>query len=394
MGCPFYRSKGSFFWNRLTSLFKKKSNTLPLSVENLQAILDNTFDAIVTINTESRIIAFNKAAEHMFGYTKEEALGEPVTILMPEPYHSAHNTYVENYLKTGVKKILGFGREVIAKRKDATEFPIHLAVEEVVTKNGRLFTGVIRDITLQKESEKAQQENMRIAAELKVQNEFIAILSHELRSPLTAIRGALALLLPEQNLSEKCRELITIAYRQVMRLGILIGNILELQKVQHGLLQVELHAVSIKDVVQEAIVSMEVAARAKEVVVRNQSANVEVRVYADYDKLLQVLNNLLSNAIKFSPPKAEVVISIEIVGDHVRVSVHDHGPGFPKKFASKIFTAFAQAETGDNRSKEGAGLGLAICKSIIEKFQGIIGYYIDANQGTTFYFELKRISNE
>lgn len=383
MGCPFFKNNTRSFWHKLKSFF----SFTDASTINLQAILDTTIDAIITIDEKKEILSFNKAAERIFGYTKDEVIGRNVNILMPEPFHIEHDGYLDHYFQTGEKKIIGIGREVVALRKDGSVFPIDLAVSEVILDRSRLFTGIIRDITQKKEAEELKQKNIRMEAEVSAKNEYISILSHELRTPMTAIQGSLGLILIEKDFPEKTQDLLSIAYRNAERLGNITKIILDVEKLQSGKLEMELKPTLLVPLVKESIATSQFLARAQKVTLVDELPLMDIWVLSDHNRLIQVCLNLISNAIKFSPSGEKVRVYLKIMGEKVRVSVEDYGPGIAESFQPKLFTPFSQASQG-NMKVEGIGLGLHICKKIMDQFGGEIGFTTQEGNGSTFYFEL------
>ncbi len=391
MGCPFHRKNRESFWKKLKRLFRrfrKPKETGILSRENLAAILDASVDSIITSNEEGIILAFNKAAEQAFGYTKEEAIGQNVHILMPEPFYSQHDTYIQNYLRTGLKKIIGLGRDVIAQRKNGSTFPMHISVSEIFTGKEHLFTGNIRDISAQRRVEEVLKSHIRMEGEIAAKNEYISILSHELRTPLTVIYGALSLLNGHESLTKKNHELVNIAFRNAERLMQIINDVLDITKIQSGKLKLDITPISLSSLVQESIDFLKSFAEQLEIQLDYVKPSVDVIVLSDYNRLIQVMMNLLSNAIKFSIRKSKVIITITPSQDSVRVAVQDFGKGIPASFQDKIFTPFAQAPVNEARTVGGTGLGLYICKMIIDQLHGNIGFTTQENEGTTFFFVL------
>jgi PAS domain S-box-containing protein len=160
-----------------------------------RAIVDTAVDGIIAIDEQRIIRAFNPAAERLFGYQADEAIGRNIKLLMPAPYHEEHDGYVANYLRTGVKKIIGIGREVVGRRKDGSTFPMELAVSEVSLGHPRLFTGIIRDITERKRLEQQLRQRVEDMADAdRRKDEFLGMLSHELRNPLAPLQTALEIM--------------------------------------------------------------------------------------------------------------------------------------------------------------------------------------------------------
>ena len=388
MGCPFHRNDSGWFWKKIKDLFRRViKEPSVFSSKNLAAILETTVDTIVTINEKSIVLAFNQAAEKTFGYTKEEIIGKSVTLLMPEPFHSQHDSYVQNYIKTGIKKIIGIGREAIGKRKDGSVFPIFISVSEVFTESERLFTAIIQDLTEEKQSEEIVKSNIRLEGEIAAKNEYISILGHELRTPLTAIYGSLSLLNKQSDLLEKVHELVSIAFRNTERLLHVINEVLDVTKIQSGRIKIELAPISISPLIEEAISFSKPFAEQLDVQLVFTPPTFDITILADYDRLIQVMMNILSNAIKFSPQHAKIIITVELMESVLRVAVQDFGKGIPLTFHERIFTPFSQSSSRA-RVAGGSGLGLYICKLIMEQLHGKIDYTTKENEGTTFFVEI------
>ncbi len=342
-----------------------------------RAILDTVLDGIITIDDSGDIETVNPAACRIFGYGADEVTGENVKILMPEPFRSAHDGYLRSYIETGEAKVIGIGREVVGQRKDGTTFPMELAVSPMMVGDRMMFTGVVRDI-----SERKKIENMK--------NEFVSTVSHELRTPLTSIKGALGLLRGgmQAELSDKARRMIDIAYQNSDRLVRLINDILDIEKIEAGMMKYDLVPRSLAGLLTEAVDANTGFADEHGVRIELHDREPGAVVDADHDRMIQVLTNLLSNAIKYSPEAGVVTVRTDAQDGRIRVSVSDTGPGIPAKFRDTIFSKFAQADSSDTREKGGTGLGLAISKAIVEEHGGTIGFDTQEGEGTTFHFDL------
>ena len=240
------------------------------------------------------------------------------------------------------------------------------------------LTGVMWDVTESKRLE-------------RMKSEFVSVVSHELRTPLTSIRGALGLLAssPQLSLPDKLRQLLDIAYRNTDRLALLIGDILDVERIESGGLSFASEPVDVRELVQQAIDNNQAYAAERGVHLQLvTSSGEDITVTGDTNRLLQVLANLLSNAAKFSPAGASVDIAILKMTSGVRISVRDYGSGIPASFQPRVFQKFAQADASDSRAKGGTGLGLAISKAIVDRHGGRIGYDSRPGVGTLFYFDL------
>ncbi len=353
-------------------------NKVAAQTKRLSAVIDNIVDGIITISERGTIESFNPAAIRIFGYSNAEVADQNVKMLMPEPYHSEHDGYLEHHITTGEKKVIGIGREVIGRRKDGSTFPMELAVSEVVIDNIRHFVGITRDITERKRIEQTHKE-------------FISTVSHELRTPLTSIRGSLGLILGgvTGELPAKANTLLDIATNNCERLIHLINDILDIEKISAGKMQFNNKVMNLIPVVQQAIESNKGYGDQLRIHFELKTgSDDEVLVLIDEKRMAQVMSNLLSNAAKYSPTDDKVEISVNVVDDQVRISVHDHGKGIPEAFKPRIFSKFAQADSSDSRQKGGTGLGLNITKAIVEKQGGSISFDSVEGKGTTFYVDL------
>jgi PAS domain S-box-containing protein len=348
-----------------------------------RSIFESVIDGLITIDDHGIVQDFNPAAEKIFGYPAAEVVGRNINMLMPEKYANDHDNYLRNYNESGYAKIIGIGRELEGRRKDGTIFPIDLAVNELWIGERHLYSGIVRDIT----------ERKRVD---KMKNEFVSTVSHELRTPLTSIRGSLGLLTGEAvgQLPSQALEMVKIASNNTERLLILINDILDIQKIESGMMAFHFENLDLNEFLKEALHDHSVYAEQHGVHFVLQRELKGVRVFADRDRLMQVLANLMSNAAKFSPPDSAVEIGVERSQGAIRVSVTDHGPGIPEEFMPKLFHKFTQVDSSDARQKGGTGLGLAIAKAITEKHGGKIGVKSTVGEGTTFYFDLPEVISE
>ena len=358
----------------------QQDNTLELEkkiatqTKRLSAVIDNIVDAIITIDADGKIESFNRAATTIFGYSEDEVMDRNVKMLMPDPYQSEHDGYLAHHNKTGEKKIIGIGREVVGKRKNNSTFPMELAVSEISIDKTKHFVGIVRDITERKRIEQMQKE-------------FVSTVSHELRTPLTSISGSLGLVLGgvTGELPEKAKDLLKIANNNSERLIHLINDILDIEKMSAGKMQFDFNVVDIMPVISQAIdANRGYGEKLNVTFTFNSTVSAPLMVRVDEKRIEQVMSNLLSNAAKYSPSGEQVTITLDVLDQAVRISVHDQGKGIPEAFRAKVFDKFAQADSSDTRQKGGTGLGLNITKAIVEQHQGQIDFNCEAGQGTTF----------
>jgi len=349
----------------------------------MRTIFENVVDGIITTNEKGIIESFNHAAETMFGYSCSEVIGKNVAILIPKTHSTLHDRYIAQYLNGKKSRIIGTGREVEGVRKDGTQFPLDIAVNEMWLGQERFFCSIMRDITERKKID-------------RMKDEFVSTVSHELRTPLTSIRGSLSLLASGVigPLSEQGASLLDIAGKNTERLLLLINDILDIEKFESGLMQFHFTRVAVDGFLEQALKANEAYARQNNVSFEFLERNTGYCVHADPDRLMQVMNNLLSNAAKFSPAGSTIEVSQSLLGDRVRISVTDHGPGIPIDFQPKLFEKFTQLDASDSRKIGGTGLGLSIAKAIIDAHGGDIHFVTQPDIGTTFYFELPALAHK
>ena len=327
-----------------------------VSEARTQSIINNMLGGLLAVDGRGVIESVNPAAERIFGYTRDELIGQPLGLLVP-----GQADQTATFLRNAFRSAIGRVTEWEARRKNGEVFPMELALFEFHTPRGRQFAGSIHDVSERRQVDRLKQE-------------FVSTVSHELRTPLTSIRGSLSLLASGAmgDLPGDARELIGVAERNTVRLITLINDILDLERLQSGKIALQVNRVTAATVVERAIEA--VGAFAAQHQVRLEVGPVAAPpLWADADRLVQVLVNLLSNAIKFSPAGGEVLLSLDRDGSQARATVTDQGPGVPAAFVAHLFEPFAQAATLDTRQQGGTGLGLAISRALIERMGGQIG---------------------
>ncbi|CAA0103174.1 PAS domain-containing sensor histidine kinase [Zhongshania aliphaticivorans] len=355
-----------------------------------KAILDTIVDGVITISDRGLIETVNPAAEKIFGYRLDELSGKNVSMLMPNPYRAEHDQYLNNYLSTGEKQIIGIGREVTGLRKNGSTFPLELAISEMEVNGQRMFTGIVRDISERKETEDQLRSAMRRVHEQQIKDEFIATVSHELRTPLTSIKASLELIIGGaiDKKSSQADMLINIAHKNSDRLLLLINDILDISKIESEKMQFNRQDIRVKPFLETAIFDNQAYAEKHQVKFILKQCPDSLYINVDPDRLMQVMSNLMSNAAKFSNQNSVVEISAYKVDNSVRIAVSDKGRGIPNDFQNRVFDKFTQADTSDKREMNGTGLGLHISKAIVEQHNGALSFISTPDKGSEFYIDL------
>jgi two-component system, LuxR family, sensor kinase FixL len=362
---------------------------------HLQSILDSIPDAMVVINEHGLIQSFSSAAERLFGLSAAEVLGKNVKILMPSPYREDHDGYIERYLRTGERRIIGIGRVVVGQRNDGSTFPMELAVGEMHVREQRFFTGFIRDLTERQQTEARLQElqsELVHMSRLTAMGEMASALAHELNQPLAAIanymKGSRRLLENRQDQSlSVLRDAMEKAADQALRAGDIIRRLRDF--VSRG--ESERRVEDVKKLIEEASALALVGAKDKGVRVRFAFAPRLNYVLADKVQVQQVLLNLIRNAIdamETAPTRALVVATSPAADNMVEISVADTGAGIAPEIADQLFQPFVTTKS------HGMGVGLSISRTIIESHGGSITPRPNPGGGTIFTFTLPVVNKE
>jgi two-component system sensor kinase FixL len=357
--------------------------------ERLRSIIETVPDAIIVIDEKGAIESFSPAAERLFGWSSAEVIGHNVKMLMPAPYQSKHDSYLERYRKTGERRIIGIGRIVVGQRRDGSTFPMELAVGEMNRPSGRSFTGFVRDLTERQDTDNRLQElqtELLHVARLSDMGQMASALAHELNQPLSAVinwtqaarrtiatGGAAA--------SDKVLGYMDNAIAQADRAGQIIRRLRDF--IERG--ETEQQTESINKVVEEATALALVGAKESGARVTFALSSGLPPVMIDKVQIQQVVMNLVRNALEAMAEVAvrRLTIATGLADDGmIEVSVADTGPGLPADVAAKLFQPFVTTK------EKGMGLGLSISRSIIDNLGGRLRANANADGGVTFSFSL------
>jgi two-component system sensor kinase FixL len=341
-------------------------NALRLSDARWRAVIDAAVDGIIVIDARGRIEAFNAAAERMFGYTEAEVLGKNVSTLMPEPYRSQHDGYLHHHLETGEKRIIGIGRAVNGMRRGGQVFPLHLSVGEFEMDGARHFTGILHDLSRRTELE----ERLREATALARLGEMAAVIAHEVRNPLAAVRGAIQVvgsrLKPDNSDSQIIREVIA----RLDSLNDLIQDLLVFARPPSPkLVPVDVRAI-IGSIV--TLLKRDPQFHSVDVTVNGETSPAS----ADPSLLTIAIQNLLINAAQAQKGRGDVTVLLSNDGPSSVIQIADSGPGIPEEMRANLFRPFKTTKA------RGTGLGMATAKRLVESQSGDINVQCPAGGGT------------
>lgn len=354
----------------------------------LQAILDTAVDAILTIDERGIVQTANPMVESLFGYPPKELVGKNIKMLMPPPYREEHDGYLAKYKQTGQANIIGTGREVIGRRKNGSTFPAFLRVGKFILNGQVCFSGTISDITELKRNE----ETLRVrSVQLERSNEeleqFAYVASHDLQEPLRKVSSFCELLRTDYGgqISDEADTYINFAVDGAQRMKALISDLLAFSRVATQ--GKSLQSVDAGAACDEAIDNLQLQIQENDGVVTRSALPA---VLADHTQLVQLFQNLIGNALKYrSEQPPEVLIEVKLVDAHWVFSVSDNGIGIDPQYGERIFAIFQRLHAKGHYS--GTGIGLAVCKKIVDRFGGSIWLATsEETTGSMFRFSISR----
>ena len=361
-----------------------------LGAAEFEALLNAAVDGIVVSDDTGRILRFNRAAEHMFGYSADEVIGKSIELIMTEIDANAHGRYVDNYLRTGVRRIIGIGREVKARHRDGTEFPVSLAIGEVRLPNGLRFVGLIRDLTRQKRAEEEalrHREQMMHASRLTIMGEMAAAMAHELNQPLSAIATYTAACQRLMDKGDDARDDVVSALQEIGTQAYRAGEVIQRMRDFARSREFARSSVLLEELIDEILPLAELDARANRVTLTVDVADGLPGLVADPVQIQQVILNLLRNGVDAMLETADQDrrLALRAYSDSdgsIRVAISDCGHGVSAEARTHLFTPFFTTKT------TGMGMGLAISRSIIKAHGGKLDCENNPDGGATFFFTL------
>ncbi|HVH06237.1 MAG TPA: PAS domain S-box protein, partial [Myxococcota bacterium] len=350
---------------------RRFEEALKVSEARKQAVLETALDCVITADHEGRILEWNPAAEEAFGFRRDEALGRPLAeLIVPPDLRTRHLEGFRGCLDTGRRPLADSRIEVSALRADGSRFPAELSIARIDVGRHPVFTAHVRDITERKAID-------------RLKDELVSTVSHELRTPLASIRGFVELMLMREYPQDERREFLGIVDQEIKRLGTLIDDFLDLQRLEaRGAAKYRMESLDLRDVLEHA--ATVIGATSAEHALEADLGTEPLPVSGDRDRLEQAVLNLLSNAVKYSPDGGTVHLRAERSGERALVHVRDEGIGMSAETLDQLFTKFFRADNTATRGIGGTGLGLALVREIAEAHGGSVEACSELGRGSEF----------
>ncbi|MXO06706.1 PAS domain-containing sensor histidine kinase [Flavobacterium sp. HBTb2-11-1] len=389
----------------------------------LNAIIENAIDGIITINDKGIVESINPSACRLFLYEPNEVIGQNISILMPSPDREKHDSYLESYLSSGIPHIIGYGRDVLGRKKDGNIFPFRLGVSEVKFENQRIFAGFIHDLSHQKEAESRLMQYTQHLEELvkdrtlilnetiealtnakeevsttlekekelhQIKSRLLSMASHEFRTPLSTVQLSASLL---QRYSEelghpKIDAHIRKIKSAVSNLTAILDDFLLLEKAEANKITLQISCFDLQAFIKEIIGELKLLTKKKQKIISIPNNEITL-VKLDKNLLKNCIINLVSNAIKYSGEETEIEIWTTFDSSKITINIKDNGIGIPEEDQEHLFEAFFRAH--NTGTVPGTGLGLHIVSRYVKIMNGSISFKSAVNKGTLFIIELPRL---
>ncbi len=378
---------------RFSRVLRSHAEDARLSADRMSAVVTTALDAVVVSDHSGVIHEFNGGAEDIFGYTRDEVLGRTIEdILVPPHLRTAHIEGFRRYLSTGERRVIGQGRvKLEARRKNGSTFPVELSLSSTRQQDGaEIFVAFLRDITSRVATEQAlrQARDTAMAGE-RAKAELLAVMSHEMRTPLNGMLGTLELL-GETDLSARQQKYLSVANRSGQLLLHHVNDVLDVARLESGKMGIEQRVVDLSDLVREVVEGQQTVAEAggNAIEVSLPPADKSL-VLSDPVRLRQILLNLVGNAVKFTR-NGVIHISVDRLGydDMVEISVTDTGIGIAPEDIERVFSDFVTLDATYDRKNTGTGLGLAIARRMARAMNGDIGVESEPGEGSLFWIRI------
>jgi PAS domain S-box-containing protein len=358
-----------------------------LPAELFSGFLAISADAVIAVDEEQQIIFFNEGAERIFGWTASEVGGQYLAMLLPERFRSTHRGHVHGFgAAHGRARLMGERQEISGLRKSGEEFPAEASIQRMEIDGKNIYAAVLRDVSARYRAEEALRQAIR------ARDDMMGIVSHDLRNPASAVkmlaRSILAEARERNDIPADVVERVEVTLQAAAQIDSLIQDLLDVTRLEAGRLSVAPRNVAPLPLVEAALYSMRTLAESSGVALAATYEEELPMVYADPERVTQLLSNLVGNALKFTPAGGQVEVRVQPYGEGVLVSVVDNGDGIPADQLPHVFERFFQVSSPRMGSRHGAGLGLPIARGIVEAHGGTIWIESADGRGTTVRFTL------
>lgn len=350
----------------------------------LAEIVGIAADAIICVDEAQHITFFNQGAESIFGYSRDEIIGQRIEVLIPERARRGHEAHVHQFGRSGVRaRRMGERREIAAMRKNGEEFPAEAAIAQLHHDNLTVYAVVLRDVTQRKRFEEEIQRGMQL------RDDMVGIVSHDLRNPVAAVKMLASAMLRTDGSGAppELRDNLDLIRTASIQMETLISDLLDVTRLEAGSLRVHVEPVRANDLVVGAIETLLPLAKEKSIDLLTSLDENAGEVMADEARVHQVLANLVGNSLKFTPEGGRITVTTRAAGEVIEFSVTDTGPGISEEQLPHIFKRYWQSRRTE---RHGAGLGLPIAKGIVEAHDGSIRAESGPGKGATLTFTLAR----